>query len=342
MRKGANILAFGEQLDEVIDRAESKLPIGVEIHKVSDQPKIVDEAVGHFTRALAEAVIIVMAVSVLAVGLRAGLVVALAVPLTLGITFVVLEYTGFTLQRISLGALIIALGLLVDDAMIAVETMIYRLEKGDGRHQAASYAWRTIAFPMLSGTLITVAGFIPKVGAAINTVPINVLGGGVIIMFGMVAAAGLSMLSEVKWKRRNMVIFATALSLGLPNQPAGNRGASPRLTLTLAYNIGRIASYSIAGALFGSIGALAVHSSGLRSAQTALLVLAWVAVRVKRMTSSCMATCGSASLVSTRSGSTMVTGSAEAVWLPASQVQVAWLAKVWSRTLFALSSTTAR
>ncbi len=161
MRKGANILAFGEQLDEVIDRAESNLPIGVEIHKVSDQPKIVDEAVGHFTRALAEAVIIVMAVSVLAVGLRAGLVVALAVPLTLGITFVVLEYTGFTLQRISLGALIIALGLLVDDAMIAVETMIYRLEKGDGRHQAASYAWRTIAFPMLSGTLITVAGFIP-------------------------------------------------------------------------------------------------------------------------------------------------------------------------------------
>jgi len=161
MRKGANILKFGEQLDAVIDRTVANLPIGVEIHKVSDQPKIVDEAVGHFTRALAEAVIIVMAVSVLAVGLRAGLVVALAVPLTLGITFVVLEYTGFTLQRISLGALIIALGLLVDDAMIAVETMIYRLEKGDGRRESASYAWQTIAFPMLSGTLITVAGFIP-------------------------------------------------------------------------------------------------------------------------------------------------------------------------------------
>ncbi|HHI71379.1 MAG TPA: efflux RND transporter permease subunit, partial [Rhodobacteraceae bacterium] len=161
MRKGANILEFGEKLDAVIEQAQGKLPIGVEIHKVSDQPKIVDEAVGHFTRALAEAVIIVMAVSVLAVGLRAGMVVALAVPLTLGITFVVLEYTGFTLQRISLGALIIALGLLVDDAMIAVETMIYRLEKGDSRRDSASYAWRTIAFPMLSGTLITVAGFIP-------------------------------------------------------------------------------------------------------------------------------------------------------------------------------------
>ena len=161
MRKGANILDFGEELDAVIERARSKLPIGVEIHKVSDQPAIVDEAVGHFTKALAEAVAIVMAVSVIAVGFRAGLVVALAVPLTLGITFVVLEYTGFTLQRISLGALIIALGLLVDDAMIAVETMIYRLEKGDSRRDSASYAWRTIAFPMLSGTLITVAGFIP-------------------------------------------------------------------------------------------------------------------------------------------------------------------------------------
>ena len=161
MRTGANILAFGEELDEVINHARSQLPIGVEIHKVSDQPVIVEEAVGHFTTALVEAVGIVMLVSLVAVGLRAGLVVALAVPLTLGITFVVLQYTGFTLQRISLGALIIALGLLVDDAMIAVETMIYRLEQGDGRREAASYAWRTIAFPMLSGTLITVAGFIP-------------------------------------------------------------------------------------------------------------------------------------------------------------------------------------
>ena len=161
MRTGANILAFGEDLDDVIERAQLKLPIGVEIHKVSDQPKIVDEAVSHFTKALIEAVGIVMLVSLIAVGFRAGLVVAMAVPLTLGITFVVLLYTGFTLQRISLGALIIALGLLVDDAMIAVETMISRLEKGDGRREAASYAWRTIAFPMLTGTLVTVAGFIP-------------------------------------------------------------------------------------------------------------------------------------------------------------------------------------
>lgn len=161
MRTGANILAFGKELDNVIENAQSQLPIGVEIHKVSDQPAIVDEAVSHFTKALIEAVGIVMLVSLVAVGLRAGLVVAMAVPLTLGITFVIMQYTGFTLQRISLGALIIALGLLVDDAMIAVETMIFRLEKGDGRREAASYAWRTIAFPMLTGTLVTVAGFIP-------------------------------------------------------------------------------------------------------------------------------------------------------------------------------------
>lgn len=161
MRAGANIIEFGEQLDAVIERAQARLPVGVEIHKVSDQPKIVEEAVGHFTRALVEAVVIVMLVSLVAVGLRAGLVVVIAVPLTLGITFLVMYYTGFTLQRISLGALIIALGLLVDDAMITVESMISRLEVGESRHDAASYAWRTIAIPMLSGTLITAAGFIP-------------------------------------------------------------------------------------------------------------------------------------------------------------------------------------
>ncbi len=161
MRKGANIIEFGRQLDEVIARMQAQLPVGVEVHKVSDQPKIVEEAVGHFTRALVEAVVIVMLVSLVAVGLRAGLVVVVAVPLTLAITFVVMYFTGFTLQRISLGALIIALGLLVDDAMITVETMISRLELGENLRDAASHAWSTIAIPMLSGTLVTAAGFIP-------------------------------------------------------------------------------------------------------------------------------------------------------------------------------------
>lgn len=161
MRQGANIIDFGEELDTVIAKAQAELPIGVDIHQVADQPHVVEEAVGHFLQALVEAIIIVLAVSFISLGLRAGLVVAMTIPLVLAITFVVMAYTGFTLQRISLGALIIALGLLVDDAMIAIETMITRLERGESLTKSASYAWTSIAFPMLTGTLVTVAGFIP-------------------------------------------------------------------------------------------------------------------------------------------------------------------------------------
>ncbi|GAA6200652.1 efflux RND transporter permease subunit [Aquicoccus sp. SU-CL01552] len=161
MRQGANILDFGETLNALMERIQAELPVGIEIHQVADQPHAVDEAVGHFIQALAEAILIVLAVSFISLGLRAGLVVTLAVPLVLAITFVVMQVYGITLQRISLGALIIALGLLVDDAMIAIETMISRLEQGDSLRKAASYAWTSIAFPMLSGTLVTVAGFIP-------------------------------------------------------------------------------------------------------------------------------------------------------------------------------------
>ena len=161
MRKGANIVTFGEALSEVMTRAAAELPIGITVSQVADQPHVVEEAVGHFIQALIEAVVIVLAVSFVSLGLRAGLVVTLTIPLVLAITFVVMHYSGITLQRISLGALIIALGLLVDDAMIAIETMISRLEQGETLTRAASYAWTSIAFPMLSGTLVTVAGFIP-------------------------------------------------------------------------------------------------------------------------------------------------------------------------------------
>ncbi|MDO6585281.1 efflux RND transporter permease subunit [Salipiger sp. 1_MG-2023] len=161
MREGANILKFGEALSAVMDAAQASMPVGIDIAQVADQPHVVDEAVGHFLKALAEAVVIVLAVSFVSLGLRAGLVVTVAIPLVLAITFVVMNELGFTLQRISLGALIIALGLLVDDAMIAIETMISRLEKGESLTRAASYAWTSIAFPMLTGTLVTVAGFIP-------------------------------------------------------------------------------------------------------------------------------------------------------------------------------------
>jgi multidrug efflux pump subunit AcrB len=161
MRTGANIVDFGAELSAVIAQAQSELPIGLEIHQVADQPHVVEEAVSHFITALIEAVLIVLAVSFVSLGLRAGLVVTLTIPLVLAITFVIMYYLDVTLQRISLGALIIALGLLVDDAMIAIETMISRLEIGESLTKAASYAWTSIAFPMLTGTLITVAGFIP-------------------------------------------------------------------------------------------------------------------------------------------------------------------------------------
>ncbi|TWH31046.1 MULTISPECIES: efflux RND transporter permease subunit [unclassified Aminobacter] len=161
MEQGANILEFGEALDALMEAEARHLPFGVNVDKVADQPHVVDHSINEFMQALVEAVVIVLAVSFISLGLRAGLVVSMSIPLVLALTFVILDMMGITLQRVSLGALIIALGLLVDDAMIAIETMISRLEMGDKIEKAASYAWTSIAFPMLSGTLVTVAGFIP-------------------------------------------------------------------------------------------------------------------------------------------------------------------------------------
>ena len=161
MKAGANLLEFGEALKKEMASAITDLPIGVDVHLVSDQPAIVDEAVSGFTRALFEAIAIVLGISFVSLGLRAGLVVATSIPLVLAITFFVMANSGISLQRISLGALIIALGLLVDDAMIAVEMMVARLELGDSLRKAATQVYTSTAFPMLTGTLVTVAGFIP-------------------------------------------------------------------------------------------------------------------------------------------------------------------------------------
>ncbi|MEJ6785432.1 efflux RND transporter permease subunit [Aminobacter sp. Piv2-1] len=161
MKPNANLLEFGAALEKLMDGVTAELPIGVGVNLVADQPLIVEEAVSGFTRALFEAVAIVLAVSFISLGLRAGLVVALSIPLVLAITFLVMAYLGISLQRVSLGALIIALGLLVDDAMIAVEMMVARLEIGDSLRKAATYVYTSTAFPMLTGTLVTVAGFIP-------------------------------------------------------------------------------------------------------------------------------------------------------------------------------------
>ncbi len=161
MQKGGNVQEFGKALHERIDQLTVDLPVGVGVHTVSDQAVVVEEAVGGFTSALFEAVIIVLVVSFISLGVRAGLVVACSIPLVLAMVFVFMEYSGITMQRISLGALIIALGLLVDDAMITVEMMVTRLEMGESKEQAATFAYTSTAFPMLTGTLVTVAGFVP-------------------------------------------------------------------------------------------------------------------------------------------------------------------------------------
>jgi multidrug efflux pump subunit AcrB len=161
MKKGGNVQEFGKALHARMEAATGDLPVGVGVHNVSDQAQVVEKAVGGFTSALFEAVVIVLIVSFISLGMRAGLVVACSIPLVLAMVFVFMEYSGITMQRISLGALIIALGLLVDDAMITVEMMVTRLEMGDTKEQAATFAYTSTAFPMLTGTLVTVAGFVP-------------------------------------------------------------------------------------------------------------------------------------------------------------------------------------
>jgi multidrug efflux pump subunit AcrB len=161
MKPGNNLVQFGNDLRSKMREIVSEMPIGVGVHLVSNQPAVVEEAVGGFTQALLEAVIIVLGVSFLSLGMRAGMVVAISIPLVLAGTFLFMEYSGITLQRISLGALIIALGLLVDDAMISVEMMVARREEGDSLEKAATFAYTSTAFPMLTGTLVTVAGFVP-------------------------------------------------------------------------------------------------------------------------------------------------------------------------------------
>ena len=161
MTKNADVLGFGEHMKERLAKVTADLPVGIEPHLVSDQPQIVEEAVGEFIKTLFEAIVIVLAVSFLSLGWRPGIVVAIAIPLVLAITFIAMKFLGISLQRISLGALIIGLGLLVDDAMIAVETMVSKLEQGADKVAAATFAYTSTAFPMLTGTLVTIAGFVP-------------------------------------------------------------------------------------------------------------------------------------------------------------------------------------
>ena len=161
MEAGGNILALGENLKELTAAIQQDLPLGAELHEVSNQPAVVQHSIHDFVETLALAILIVLAVSFLSLGLRTGLVVAGCIPLVLAGTFVAMYLLGIDLHKVSLGALIISLGLLVDDAIIAVEMMSVQLERGMGRFDAACYAFTQTAKPMLTGTLITCAGFIP-------------------------------------------------------------------------------------------------------------------------------------------------------------------------------------
>lgn len=172
MQKGGNIIQLGKHLDHTGQIIRDKLPAGIELHRVADQPKAVASSVNEFLGTLAEALIIVLAVSFIALGvhktptgwtlsLRPGLVVGLTIPLVLAITFLFMRLFNIDLHKISLGALIIALGLLVDDAIIAAEMMVRKMEEGFSRAEAATFAYTSTAMPMLTGTLITAAGFLP-------------------------------------------------------------------------------------------------------------------------------------------------------------------------------------
>ena len=169
MKTGGDILVLGEALEGEFARLQETLPAGMQLSKVSDQPAAVKTGVGEFVRVLTEAVIIVLLVSFFSLGLRTGLVVALSIPLVLAMTFAVMYYLGIGLHKISLGALVLALGLMVDDAIIAVEMMAIKMEQGFDRIKAASFAWTSTAFPMLTGTLITAAGFLPIATAQSGT-----------------------------------------------------------------------------------------------------------------------------------------------------------------------------
>ncbi len=169
MQQGGDVIALGKALQQNITSVQKQLPVGVQLHLVTSQPDIVQHSVQDFVHSLAEALIIVLSVSLLSLGWRTGIVVAVAIPIVLAGTFLLMDWFDIGLHKISLGALILALGLLVDDAIIAVEMMAAKMEQGWERMQAASFAFTSTAMPMLTGTLVTVAGFLPIATAVSST-----------------------------------------------------------------------------------------------------------------------------------------------------------------------------
>jgi multidrug efflux pump len=169
MAEGGDVIALGKHLDQTIHKVQQQLPVGLTLSTVTSQPKIVANSVQDFVRSLVEALVIVLGVSLLSLGLRTGIVVAISIPIVMAATFLAMHYFDIGLHKISLGALILALGLLVDDAIIAVEMMSSKMEQGWDRIRSASFAYTSTAMPMLTGTLVTVAGFLPIATAVSST-----------------------------------------------------------------------------------------------------------------------------------------------------------------------------
>ncbi|MHB0671132.1 efflux RND transporter permease subunit [Roseomonas mucosa] len=161
MRDGGDVLQLGRNIDAAARRVMADMPVGIEMHSVAEQPRTVELAIADFMGSLWQSIAIILVASFVSLGLRAGAIVALAIPLTLAIVFPIMQVAGIDLQRVSLGALIIALALMVDDAMTTVDAMMNRLAAGDSKEAAGTYAFRALAFSMLAGTLVTIAGFVP-------------------------------------------------------------------------------------------------------------------------------------------------------------------------------------
>jgi multidrug efflux pump subunit AcrB len=214
MRDGGDILALGKNLTKAMARLSADLPIGIEPKLVADQAVTVESAISEFMASLWQAVAIILLVSFISLGVRPGLVIATAIPLTLAVVFSVMEIVNIDMQRISLGALIIALALMVDDAMTTTDAMLTRLAQGDSKAEAATFAFRTYAFAMLAGTLVTIAGFVP-VGFAASSA-----GEYTFSLFAVVAIALI-----VSWFVA--VLFAPLLGILILSPPRAEQGSEP-------------------------------------------------------------------------------------------------------------------
>jgi multidrug efflux pump len=214
MREGGDILALGRNIKQAMDQITADLPIGIQPILVADQAVTVDGAISEFMTSLLQAIAIILVTSFISLGIRPGLIIALSIPLTLAIVFPIMQMTGIDMQRISLGALIIALALLVDDAMTTTDATLNRLAEGDGKVDAATFAFRTYAFAMLAGTLVTIAGFVPVGFAASSAGEYT---------FSLFAVVSIALL--VSWFVA--VVFAPLLGVLILQPPRTSQTANP-------------------------------------------------------------------------------------------------------------------